>query len=147
MAKLRDRIGISRQALETLREVLAEPVTPIVRDASIQRFEYTFEAVWKAAKAHLFEFDRIEAASPKATVRGCRDAGILEDASARTAMEMAEDRNLTSHTYNQGLADLLYSRLPGYLPLLEGWLERLAERERRLSAAERRGPAARRSVR
>ena len=38
------------KALARLHEVLAEPTeTAIVRDALIQRFEFTFEAAWKAA--------------------------------------------------------------------------------------------------
>ena len=40
---------MARQALGTLAEALAMEKTRIVRDASIQRFEYTFEAMWKAA--------------------------------------------------------------------------------------------------
>lgn len=50
MERYRERLTIARQALDTLDEVLAiaEP-SQIVRDAAIQRFEYTLEAVWKAA--------------------------------------------------------------------------------------------------
>lgn len=43
MEKLARRIKEAENALDTLREVLREPYTVIVRDATIQRFEYTFE--------------------------------------------------------------------------------------------------------
>jgi len=35
-------------ALKTLEDILKEKKSGIVRDATIQRFEYTFEAMWKA---------------------------------------------------------------------------------------------------
>lgn len=54
MERLRQRIESSKKALGTLREVLQikEP-TLIERDASIQRFEYSFEAIWKLGKQFL----------------------------------------------------------------------------------------------
>ena len=41
-------IALLGKATATLAEILAEPLTVIVRDATIQRFEYTFEVAWKA---------------------------------------------------------------------------------------------------
>ena len=35
---------------------------------------------------------------------------------------MADDRNLTVHTYNEGLADLIYSRLRANHALMVAWL-------------------------
>ncbi|MGD0497137.1 MAG: hypothetical protein ABSC23_01750 [Bryobacteraceae bacterium] len=46
MDRLTERLHVARQALGTLREALREPKTPMNRDASIQRFEYTHEAAW-----------------------------------------------------------------------------------------------------
>ena len=37
-------------ALERLSEALAAPKTDLNRDASIQRFEFTFELFWKSLK-------------------------------------------------------------------------------------------------
>lgn len=50
MADLARRLWLADHALETLKQLLPEPLTPIVRDALVQRFEYTFEA--KLAKNH-----------------------------------------------------------------------------------------------
>lgn len=44
---------------------------------------------------------------------------------------MVDDHNLTSHTYDEELAQRLYQRLPHHLRLLQAWLERLDERVRR----------------
>jgi len=40
---VKERLGIAGHALHTLLEVLRLPKTGVVRDAAIQRFEYTFE--------------------------------------------------------------------------------------------------------
>jgi len=47
---------------------IREP-SSIERDAAIQRFEFTFEAVWKAVKSVLFEREGIDVGSPKAVIR------------------------------------------------------------------------------
>jgi predicted transcriptional regulator len=46
-----DRLSTDlRAALERLGEALHEPKTDIVRDAAIQRFEFSFELFWKTLK-------------------------------------------------------------------------------------------------
>ena len=92
------------------------------RDASIQRFEYTFEAVWKAAQLYLRTRENLALASPTAVVRACFQAALLDEEQSRTAMDMVRDRNLTVHTYNEELADQIYARLSGYATLMEQWL-------------------------
>jgi nucleotidyltransferase substrate binding protein (TIGR01987 family) len=120
--RLSERLSVADRALATLREILREPPTPVHRDASIQRFEYTYEAVWKAAQLYLKMRENLELASPTAVGRACFQAGVLGEADARTALSMARDRNLTVHTYNEDLANQIYSRLPAYAALMERWL-------------------------
>ena len=48
--------------------------------------------------------------------------GLLDEEQARTALQMADDRNLTVHTYNESLAEKMYSRLPGYATVVDRWL-------------------------
>jgi nucleotidyltransferase substrate binding protein (TIGR01987 family) len=119
---LRERLSIARKAWTALDQILREPKTAIVRDATIQRFESTFEAVWKAAQLFLRVAESIEAGSPKSTIRACREAGLLDDEQTRTALSMADDRNLTAHTYNEDLAEAIYARISAYGPLIDRWL-------------------------
>ena len=93
------------------------------RDTAIQRFEYTFEATWKAAKIYLTRIEGIEAASPKKVIRTCFQIGILTDKQTQLGLEMVDDRNLTSHTYHEGVAEGIYSRLADYAGLIQHWLE------------------------
>lgn len=122
MARVNERLAIARQALGTLLEILQEPKNRIVRDASIQRFEYTFETVWKAAQLYLRTEESLESGSPKGVIRGSLQAGLLTEEHARKGLAMADDRNLTVHTYNESLADAIYSRLAGYSELMGHWL-------------------------
>jgi nucleotidyltransferase substrate binding protein (TIGR01987 family) len=42
-----------KEAYARFEEVMQEKKTMIVRDSAIQRFEFTFELVWKTLKAYL----------------------------------------------------------------------------------------------
>ena len=121
-----ERLQSARRALASLQELacIASP-SVIERDAAIQRFESTTEACWKAAQAVLLARFGVEAASPKAVIRANAQNNLLDEADARAAMSLIDDRNLTSHTYNEGLAVALFARLPGHTALLERWLARL----------------------
>lgn len=127
MDRLTERLQMARRALETLEEVLREPKTRIVRDATIQRFEYTFEALWKAAQLYLRTVESLELGSPKAVIRAARQSGLLGDHETRAALQMADDRNLTVHTYNEDLAEAIYGRIIGYLAPAKAWLERMEQ--------------------
>ncbi|EAX48945.1 nucleotidyltransferase substrate binding protein, HI0074 family [Thermosinus carboxydivorans Nor1] len=129
MARIHQRLELAARTLTRLEETLAiEQPTLVERDAAIQRFEFTFEAVWKAAKDYLFTLEGVDVASPKGVIRHCREVGILTDEEAQTALLMADDRNLTVHTYNEPLAVAIHSRLPAYRAILANWLARMQER-------------------
>lgn len=129
MERLRERLAIARRALETLEELsLEKNVSDVVRDAAIQRFEYTFEAIWKAAQMYLREVEGMELGSPKSVIRASLRAGLLSEDQARLALGMADDRNLTAHTYNETLAKAIFSRLSRYAQLIHNWLAGMEEK-------------------
>lgn len=131
MERLKERLAVARRALGTLLEVLAvETPSPIERDAAIQRFEYTCEAVWKAAQRYLQEVEGLSLGSPKGSIRASRDVGLLTDEQTTRGLEMIDDRNLTVHTYNESLAEEIYYHLPAYAEFLAAWLTAMGERLR-----------------
>ena len=135
MERLNERLAVAKQALASLQEVLRLTApTVFERDAAIQRFEYTVEATWRVAQRYLDIIEALDAGSPKATVRFSRQAGVLTDEEATQALKMMEDRNLTVHTYHEEVAERIYSHLPGYAVLIQGWLTvieaRVAQRPR-----------------
>jgi len=125
VARSEQRLATALQALATLDELAGRAADKIVRDASIQRFEYTFEATWKAAQSVLRDRFGVELAAPKPVVRASFENGLLSEEEARTGLAMVDHRNLTAHTYNEALADEIFAALPGYRKLLRNWIERM----------------------
>ena len=133
MERLRERLRVARKAFQSFKEAVAITTpTSIERDAAIQRFEYTVEAVWKTAQRYLEVVEGIEEGSPKGVIRSCREAGLLTKTLAVTALEMIDDRNLTVHTYNETLAEQIHAHLPKYRDLIAGWLKGMEKNLSRL---------------
>ncbi|MCP3028691.1 nucleotidyltransferase substrate binding protein [Halobacillus sp. A5] len=97
----------------------------VERDAAIQRFEFSFEASWKAAKQYLYDVEGVVAGSPKSVIRSCREVHLLEDEEAVLALEMVNERNLIIHTYNEEVAIKIHKNLARYNSLLYQWVERM----------------------
>ena len=123
MERLIERLATARAALATLNELVRKSVrSKVERDAATQRFEYTFEATWKAAQLYLREVEGLEVGSPKRAARAALQVGLFDAAHTRELLAMADDRNLTVHTYNEPLAEEIASRLSGHAQLLQHWL-------------------------
>lgn len=129
MDRTRERLSIAARVLVSLRELalLPEP-SAVERDAAIQRFEYCFEASWKAAQRFLVVREGIDVGSPKSAIRASREASLLTESEAADALAMADDRNLTVHTYNEALAHAIFARLAGHLALMERWVVGMGQR-------------------
>jgi nucleotidyltransferase substrate binding protein (TIGR01987 family) len=113
------------KALATLKEILREPYTLIVRDATIQRFEYTFEAVWKALREYLKEREGILANSPKSCFREAFSLGLLTEEETTLSLEMTDRRNDTSLTYREEIAQAIFRQVSAYCVLMESLLGKL----------------------
>jgi len=111
-----------RQSLLRLKEVLLLERTIIHRDAAIQRFEFTVELAWKCLQTFL-KRKGILCRSPKDCLREAFKYGLLQD--DPRWIQVIEERNLTVHTYNEGVAQEIYDRLPHYVPLFEDLQEKL----------------------
>ena len=127
------RVVFFEQSLRRLEEALAKPEDPIVRDACIQRFEFTFEMAWKAVQSYALA-EGVECVSPRDCFRTAFRLGLVE--SDARWMAMVEDRNRTSHTYDEEIAQTIYRALPGYMDLLGNLLEKLKAGEIRRAHEE-----------
>lgn len=97
------------KALASLQAALAQPKNEFVRDAVIQRFEYTYELAWKMLKRHLDESEgaaTIDPLSRKDLFRMGGERGIVENVEAWLVYHRA--RNETSHTYDEDKAEQVY---------------------------------------
>ena len=118
-----ERLGLrykdAVKSLETLNSIFDEPFSIIVRDATIQRFEYTFEAVWKFLKGYLKEKEGIVSNSPKACFKEIFSLGFLTEDETSACLEMTDRRNDTSHTYKEAVAEIIYNKIKSYFSLME----------------------------
>ncbi len=84
-------------------------------DATIQRFEFTFELCWKFLKDFFLEKD-IALNYPKEVIGQAFSVGMIDNETLW--VQMLTDRNMTSHTYDEQLADQIFKRIQGYVPEL-----------------------------
>ncbi len=129
MEKLIQRLDDLKKAFKTLEDVINEDFSQIVRDATIQRFEYTFELLWKTLKDYLEKVEYIPCNSPKNCFREALKEGILSEEEAELCLEMLEDRNLSVHTYFEEIAQKIYENVRiNYFKLIKSIIQRLDER-------------------
>jgi nucleotidyltransferase substrate binding protein (TIGR01987 family) len=108
MTKLDSLIEDLQAANARLMEALALASTPINKDGTIQRFEFTFELAWKAMQAYLRD-QGLDAASPKRSIREAARLGLI--AKPEEWLDFLEHRNNIAHSYNEAMADEIYAAL------------------------------------
>jgi nucleotidyltransferase substrate binding protein (TIGR01987 family) len=128
MERLKLRYNDALRSLRTLEEILREPFSIIIRDATIQRFEYTFEALWKFLKEYLKEKEGIISNSPKACFKEIFSSGFLTEDETVRCLEMTDRRNDTSHTYKEEIAQIIYSKIRGYYTLMKNLSEQFEDK-------------------
>ena len=111
MNKINKRTTLLQNALKTLQEVLVENPTAIERDAAIQRFEYCFELAWKRLK-DICLIEGFVVNSPREAIKKAFIINVVHD--ELTWLNMLDDRNRTSHTYLEIIAEEIYNALPNY---------------------------------
>lgn len=114
-------------ALARLSEALAEAETEFIRDAAIQRFEFTFELAWKTTMHAAQKEGAQSGASPKQVIKVALKLGWIED--NVLWLKMLDDRNRTSHAYDQIIAEEIFDRLPDYRDACKKLLEQLKKLE------------------
>lgn len=96
-------------------------------DAVIQRFEFTFELAWKFLKDYFFEHD-MELNYPKEVIQQAFAVHLIQNEAIW--IKMLRDSNITSHTYDEKLADEIFSRIKLYVPELRNLLDKVSEIEK-----------------
>jgi nucleotidyltransferase substrate binding protein (TIGR01987 family) len=115
------------RALERLEQALAKPEDEFLRDACIQRFEFTFELAWKGIQA-VARLEGQECATPRAAFSLGWQAHWIEDEDLW--LDMLDARNKTSHTYREKTAVEVYSAIPRFVPALQQLVRTLGARLR-----------------
>lgn len=117
------------KALASLDDALAQPKNEYLRDSVIQRFEYTYELAWKSMRRYLMtagDAQDIDALARKDLFRLASRMGLIEQVEAWFVFHKM--RNMTSHTYNAEVAEVVYLAARDFSPAARRLLEELERR-------------------
>ena len=108
------------KALASLQRVLERsrtvPDDEDIRDACIQRFEYTYELAYKMLKRQLEQelpsSEELDHLPFKELIRVGAERGLIAD--PQRWFDYRDKRNITSHTYDQDKARDVFGALPSF---------------------------------
>ena len=96
----------------------------IFRDSAIQRFEMAFDLSWKSLKDYLLDKKGLVCNSPKDCFRQAFENNFFANDNPLW-VEMTNDRNLMSHSYDEEEAEKIFKKLPEYLSLFKELLREI----------------------
>lgn len=125
--RIKDLYKDFKKALTRTKEALEEDISKgsIIVDGTIQRFEFTFELAWKLAKA-ILNYNGIPVEAPRMVIKEAFSVQIIADGEAW--VDMLEDRNKTSHIYDEKQALKIYRKIKkNHFRLLETFAKSVAK--------------------
>lgn len=107
----------SKQRLQNFKKAFAqlekfvqqEKLNELEEQGLIQAFEYTYELAWKLLQDVLREQGFVDVAGPRPSIEQAFQVGLIQD--GLVWMQMLKDRNLTTHTYNEAVAQEILSHI------------------------------------
>lgn len=102
---------------EAIIESKEEPDRQLLQAGLVQTYEFTLELAWKTLKDYL-SAEKVNAPTPRETIRQAFQAGFIID--AQSWLEALDDRNRTSHIYNETMCkEVIELICTKYLPLIK----------------------------
>ena len=101
-------LGNALKSLEFASQVPAD-VHRLSIDSTVQRFEFSIELFKKVLRSLLLEQYDIDVVSPREIFQEAFQVNLIQD--EQLWARMIKDRNMTSHTYHEELADEIYARI------------------------------------
>ena len=95
-------------AHKRLEEGIEQAKDELDKDGVIQRFEFTFELLWKALKIYL-EHQGIIVKTPRDSFVEAFRIDLFDD--EKIFLDMLEDRNSTSHIYDKETSKKIFNRI------------------------------------
>lgn len=99
-----------KKATIRLEDALSQNKDEFIRDSVIQRFEFCVELAWKVSKKIM----GTSTSAPKQVVREMAQNGLVKD--VEFWLQAIDERNLSSHTYNEILAEQVYAFAKRFCP-------------------------------
>jgi len=97
-----------KKAHQRLKEGITQAKDELGKDGVIQRFEFTFELLWKALKLYL-EHQGIIVKTPRDSFVEAFRVDLIGD--EKIFLDMLEDRNNTSHIYDEETSEKIFNRI------------------------------------
>jgi len=114
------------KALSRLNIGIKKAKDQLDNDGVIQRFEFTFELLWKTLRLFLLT-EGIITKSPKEALKESFHFGLIKD--EEIFLDMLDDRNQTSHIYSEDVTKEIVRRIKKF------YLSKLIELSNELSKA------------
>ncbi len=128
MSDYKIELGFTKldKALKSLEQIANKPnqADRSNIDATIQRFEFTIELFWKLLRV-ILEGKGVEVQYPKDVLRESFKGHLIDH--ENQWLEMLKDRNLTSHTYDEKLADEIFARIKKYVVIFKITFDQLRQ--------------------
>ena len=109
---MREVLELAIEKLENgflrLKNGVQETKDELDRDGVIQRFEFTFELLWKTLKIFL-QYQGVETKTPRDSLKEAFRIALIEDEAI--FLDMLEDRNKTSHIYDKETSKEIFQRI------------------------------------
>lgn len=99
-------LSILKKAASLLESGLKEEQSALVRDAVIQRFEYTYELAWKSMRRYFRLNNQLVEDNVQNLFREAGRQGLID--SVERWFDYQRARNLSSHVYDENVADEVY---------------------------------------
>jgi nucleotidyltransferase substrate binding protein (TIGR01987 family) len=110
---------------EAVQSASRRELNKLEKQGLIQGFEYTHELAWNVMKDFLDEQGISGLMGSKDSTRAAFKAGLIS--SGETWMDMIVSRNLSSHTYNEDLAEkIVHAIITLYYPLFKDFMLTMA---------------------
>ena len=97
-----------KNANQKLKEGIEQAKDELDKDGVIQRFEFTFELLWKALKIQL-EYQGIIVKTPRGSFVEAFRIDLISD--EKIFLDMLEDRNNISHIYDKETSEKIFNRI------------------------------------
>lgn len=112
MDKFQTKLNNFQNALATLEDAVSDfgkTALLSVRDGVIKRFEFTAELAWKTVREYLIGEGIAEINTPKSVMKAAFAANLVDDWDGW--IQILNDRNATSHIYDEDEADKIFERI------------------------------------
>lgn len=126
--KWKERLTIYKNAIERLTEVVKlgeqRSLSQFECDSLIKRFEFCYEMAWKLMMSYEKENGVSELLGSKDVIRKAHAMSLIDN--GETWLEMVDDRNKTSHLYDEEMAkDVMDEINHTYYPLFIELLKKM----------------------